>query len=133
MALVLINLSEPLTVAPSVRWARADIERALAIWRDGGSASFCFAYGLFDRARLGIAEGRGKEAAADLEQAIAGLGDTDGGRRRASSWRACSRSGQRDRGRALALATEARRTSPRSPSEAQTLKDLDAWLGGHRL
>jgi tetratricopeptide (TPR) repeat protein len=132
MALVLLDLTEPLTSLHRFDRAHADIERALAIWHDGG-APFYFAYGLFDRARLEIAEGRGKEAGADLEQAIAGLGDTDGGAQARFELARLLWSGPRDRRRALALATEARGTFAKTPSETRTLKELDAWLGEHRL
>jgi eukaryotic-like serine/threonine-protein kinase len=131
MALVLIDLSEPLIVLRRLDAARADIERALAIWR-GAGAPFYVAYGLLDRARLAIAEGKGKEASADLERAIAGLGDTDFGAEARFELARLLWSGARTRGRALALATEARGTFAKVPSEARNLKELDAWLGQHR-
>jgi serine/threonine protein kinase/tetratricopeptide (TPR) repeat protein len=131
MALVLLDLSEPLTALRRFDRAQAAIERALAIWREGG-APFYVAYGLYDRGRLELAEGRSEEAAADLEQAIAGLGDGDAGAEARFELARLLWTGKRDRGRALALATEARRTFAKVPSEARSLKDLDAWLGSHR-
>jgi len=132
MALVLLDLSEALTVLRRFDQAEAALARALAIWRDGG-APFYIAYGLLDRARLEIAEGRDKEAGVDLELALVGLGDTEAGAEARFELARLLWSGRRDRGRALALATEARGTFAKLPSEARNLKDLDAWLGGHRL
>ncbi len=132
MALVLLDLTEPLTTLRRFDQAHADIERALAIWKDNG-VRFNLGYGLLDRARLEIAEGHGKEAGADLEQAITSLGDSDPAAEARFELARLLWSGQRDRRRALALATEAHRTFAGAPSEARNLKDLDVWLGQHRL
>ncbi|HEY6477661.1 MAG TPA: tetratricopeptide repeat-containing protein kinase family protein, partial [Polyangia bacterium] len=132
MALVLLDLTEPLTSLHRFERAHADIERALAIWRDDG-APFYLAYGLYDRARLEIAEGRGKEAGADLEQAISGLGNTDYAAEARFELARLLWSRGRDHRRALALATEARGSFAKAPMEARNLKELDVWLGEHRL
>jgi tetratricopeptide (TPR) repeat protein len=132
MALVLLDLTEPLTALRRFDRAHAAIERALAIWRDNG-VQFYAGYGLLDRARLEIAEGHGKEAGADLEQAITGLGGTDYAAEARFELARLLWSVGRDRRRALALATEARHTFVGAPSEARNLKDLDLWLGQHRL
>jgi tetratricopeptide (TPR) repeat protein len=131
MALVSLDLSEALTALRRFDLAQAAIDRALAIWREGG-APFYVAYGLLDRGRLELAEGRTKEAAADLEQAVAGLGDSEGGAEARFELARLLWSRERQREGALALAAEARRTFAKIPSEARSLEELDAWLAQHR-
>ncbi len=131
MALVLLDLTEPLTALRRFDRAHADIERALAIWRDNG-VRFYSGYGLLDRARLEIAEGHGREAGPDLEQAITSLGDSDYAAEARFELARLLWSAPRERRRALALATEAHGTLARVPSEARNLKELDGWLGEHR-
>jgi eukaryotic-like serine/threonine-protein kinase len=132
MALLLLDLTEPLTALHRFSEAHADIDRALAIWRENG-APFYVGYGLLDRARLEIAEGSGKAAGADLEEAIIKLGDGDGGAEARFELARVLWPGPRDRRRSLALATEARAAFVKTPSAAQNLKEVDAWLADHRM
>jgi serine/threonine protein kinase/tetratricopeptide (TPR) repeat protein len=131
MALLLLDLTEVLTALHRFDRAHAAIERALAIWRESG-AEFYLSYGLLYRARLQMAEGHGKEAGADLEQALTGLGDDDAAAEARFELARLLWPRVRDRQRAVALATEARATFAKIPSEARNLKELEAWLGQHR-
>ena len=131
-ALVLMDRSESLLALNRLEEAQADVDRAIAIWRPSG-APFFVAYGLLDRGRIEIAEGRSKQAVSDLEQALVTLTDGDVAAEAKFELGRALWAERPQRRRALALATEARAALAKAPSEARTLKQLDGWLATHAI
>ncbi|HVZ86794.1 MAG TPA: serine/threonine-protein kinase [Polyangia bacterium] len=129
-ALALMDLSESLLALNRVEEALADVDRAIAIWRPSG-ATFFVAYGLLDRGRIEIAQGRSKQAISDLEQAMVTLTEGEAGAEAKFELARALWAERPQRRRALALATEARVALAKAPSEAHTLKELDGWLAAH--
>ena len=132
MALVLLDLSEPLIALRRFDQAHADIERAIADLERQRRAVLRRVRPARSARRLEIAEGHGREAGADLDQAVAMLGDTDGGAEARFELARALWSGPRDRRRSLALATAAESSFCKAPSEARNLKELRTWLESRR-
>ncbi len=86
-----MNESEILTGLGRFEEAHAPIERALAIWRQQDVSGFLVGYGLIDRGKLELAEGRPRAAVATLEKALALIEGQDPALHRrgaATRWRA---------------------------------------------
>ena len=79
VAQALVNQSEYLTSVLRFEAAHAAIARALGIWKSNQASPFFIGYSLLDRGRLNLAEGRTKEARANLQAALGLLGELDPG------------------------------------------------------
>jgi len=129
LAVAVLDEGEILTELGAHDRARADFEKALAIWRAGGGNRFFVGIGLLDMGRLELAEGRAKDARATLEKALVQIGNDD----RASAAQAQFALAQAlwsssDRARAIALAREARRALADTPAEHLKVARVDSWL-----
>jgi tetratricopeptide (TPR) repeat protein len=130
VAVAVLDEGEILTELGQFDRARADFEKALAIWRAGGASRFFIGFGLLDLGRLELAQGRTKEARATLEQAIADLGSEDASNVAQARFALAQAlwSSPREQARALALARQARTALAAAPEDRLKLERIDGWL-----
>ena len=129
LAVAVLDEGEILTELGEHDRARADFERALAIWRAGGGNRFFIGVGLLALGRLELAEGLPKDARATLEQALAQVGSEDpASAAQAQFALAQALWSSTDRSRAITLAREARRALANTPAERLKVARVDAWL-----
>jgi eukaryotic-like serine/threonine-protein kinase len=135
VAVALLDEAEILTQLGQHARARADLERALAIWKSHGASPTFVGFGLLDMGRLELAEGRVAQARETLERALDLLHASDPPTRAEAEFALAEAlwAAPGDRARAGALAEKARATLAATPGARRKVGRIDAWLAAQRI
>jgi tetratricopeptide (TPR) repeat protein len=135
VAIALLDEAEIFTALGRFREARADLDRALAIWKTRGASPVFVGFALLDVGRLELAQGRHKEAREKLEEVLRLIGTTDPPTSAEAEFALAQAlwAVPRERSRAGALANKARTTLTDVPGGKHKVARIDQWLGSHRI